>query len=436
MRSKHLLTLWVLSFGGMYSIMAQSKVSELTNDGAWCWFSDPRAIAIDNQRIATGWVKSDGSVEMSIFNHRDLSSESVVLFPQMQVDDHNNPAFALLPNNELFVMYTWHSSKKGIVYHHIELDQDLSAQHHTQIIRPGLDDLLPKFPRETFTYANPFWLSDERALYAFGRWIGYKPNMIKSEDGGKTWALHKVIISPDQFDPNNRPYVKYATNGKDRIDLIFTDGHPRVEPSNGVYHCYYLEGSFYRTSGSKICDVDELPFSPEEATPVYQPDSESGRAWLADLTLADDGTPYVLYTRHPSEQDHRYHYAWFDKGTNSWMDHEICAAGRWFPETPEGATEREPHYHGNLSIHPSRPNTIYLSRQIDGVFEIEKRSTDDQGKTWTITPITQNSKFDHVRPYVAQNTGPSDPTVVLWMENKKYIHYTNYKSRILYWVDP
>ncbi len=410
------------------------EIQQLTDDGAWCWFSDPRAIYVQENEIVTGWVKKDGSVEAVKFDFTNGQSQYEILFPEMQKDDHNNPAFALLPRNQIFAMYTWHSSKKGIVYH-VGGDSGKIDFDQARIIRPGLDNLLNRYPRETFTYANPYYLQDEDVLYAFGRWIGYKPNLIRSNDQGSTWIDHHVIISSEPFDPNNRPYVKYASNGKDRIDLIFTDGHPRIEPFNGVYHCYYQANAFWKSDGTKICRLNELPFDPSEATQIYTPSEETGRAWLADLTLDPNNIPYVLYTRHPKETDHRYHYAWYDREQNEWRDHEICQAGAWFPQTQPGVEEREPHYHGNLSIHPNRPTTIYLSREIDDRFEIEKRTTKDRGASWEVTSVTKNSIYDQVRPYVARGLPAEGPSIILWMQNKKYIHYTDYDSQIRYWVD-
>ena len=259
--------------------------------------------------------------------------------------------------------------------------------------------------------------------------------MIKSRDGGLSWEEPQIVISASPFDPNNRPYVKYASNNTDRIDLIFTDGHPRIEPLNAVYHCYYQRDTFWKSDGVMICPSEDLPFEPHEASVVYQPDSTSGRAWLADIMLDAEDVPYVLYTRHPQEIDHRYHYAYFDENQEKWVDHEICKSGKWFPQTAPGKEEREQHYHGNLTIHPKEPGTIYLSRQIDGVFEIEKRSTSDKGVSWEITPITSHSQFDNVRPYVPRTAREDKPQVVLWMQNKKYVHYTDFDSQILYWVD-
>lgn len=416
-------------------LTAQSSVGILTMDGAWCWFSDPRAILTTKGRVITGWVKKDGSVEAAELDPENHSVSTRILYDRLEVDDHDNPAFAELPDGQILAMYTWHGSKKGIIWHKTGVPGNITSFSEPVIIRPGIETLLHEFPRETYTYANPYYLSDEKAIYTFGRWIGFKPNMIRSFDGGQTWQDEKVIISSTPFDGNNRPYVKYASDGQSRIHLVFTDGHPEVEPENSVYHCYYESGAFWRSDGSKICTVEQLPFRPEDATLVYKPKNSSGLAWLADMGIDRKGRPVILYTRHPQKTDHRYHYAWYDQKRSTWNDNEICKAGKWFPQTPEGVRERESYYHGNMSLQPDRPEVVFLSRQINDRFEIEKRRTRDGGKSWRITPITSNSTYDQVRPYVARGTGSGQKTIVLWMENRRYIHYTDYDTSIKYWLD-
>ena len=71
---------------------------------------------------------------------------------------------------------------------------------------------------------------------------------------------------------------------------------------------------------------------------------------------------------------------------------------------------------------------------MNGVFEIEKRVTTDRGKHWEVFPITQNSSFDQVRPYVPRGLEAQDPEVVFWMVNRNYIHYSEYDSAIHYFV--
>ncbi|WP_297098434.1 BNR-4 repeat-containing protein [uncultured Draconibacterium sp.] len=411
-------------------------VKTLNEDGAWCWFSDPRAIYTADGQIVTGWVKKDGSIEVASLNPETDEAKFNNIYPQFEFDDHDNPAFTILPNGNLFTMYAWHSTGKGVLSNTTTNGTDIESFGENVVFKPTTEELLKKFPRETFTYANPFVLSEEdNKLFVFGRWIGFKPNMIISEDNGETWNEQYVIMSDDPFTPNNRPYVKYYSDGKSKIHMIFTDGHPRVEPTNSVYYCYYENGAFWKADGTKICDLDGLPFQVKDATVVYKADEEHGRAWICDV-VEKDGTPYILYTRHPQETDHRYFYAWYNADTKTWEDHEICKAGKWFPQTPEGETEREPHYMGNMTFNPNKPNEIYLSREINGVFEIEKRTTNDGGNSWEIEPVTQNSTLDNVRPFIPRYQPKDSKTVVLWMENNKYIHYTDYDCSIKYYVEP
>jgi len=401
----------------------------LTRDGAWCWFSDPRAI-YDGDRVITGWVKTNGSIEAAVFDAVNGSVQNQILSPELQSDDHNNPAFAKTADGHLLATYTTHSGPDGFFMNKTQNGMDI-ASFGKAVKVPLLDSAeLEKFPRVHVTYANPYRLEAENGrIYCFGRWTGYKPNVMWSDDNGEVWTKSKVFITNTPFDPNNRPYAKYFSDGKSKIHIVFTDGHPRVEPTNSVYYAYYEAGAFYHADGSKIANMDQVPFEPKQASVIYQSNEKEGRAWIADIAQDENGHPVVLYTKSPSEDDHRYWYARWDG--RQWIDHEICRAGKWFPQTPAGETEREPHYFGNLSLNPGDVNVVYLSREIDGVFEIERRETADNGKTWEIHPITQNSTFDNVRPYVPRGN-PGGNEVLLWMENQRYVHYTDFQSSIRY----
>ena len=416
---------------------AQKKatVKTLTNDGTWCWFSDPRAIYYDKNTVVTGWVKKDGSVEVASLNLSSDEKKFNSIYPHFQSDDHDNPAFTVLPNGNIFTMFAWHSTKKGVVYNTTTNGADIESFGENIVYFPKTDELLERFPRETYTYANPYVLKNENnKLFVFGRWIGFKPNFMVSADNGKSWNEHHVIISDKPFTPGNRPYVKYFSNGNSKIHMIFTDGHPRNEPTNSVYYCYYEKGAFWKADGTKICNVDELPFHVSQASVIYKATPETGRAWICDI-VEKENVPYVLYTRHPKETDHRYWYAWYNNKTKKWEDHEICKAGKWFPQTQPGKVEKEPHYMGNMTLNPNKPNEIYLSKQIDGIFEIEKYTTNNGGNSWDISAITQNSTLDNVRPYIPRNQPEGAKTVVFWMENKKYIHYTNFDTSIKYFIE-
>jgi hypothetical protein len=135
----------------------------------------------------------------------------------------------------------------------------------------------------------------------------------------------------------------------------------------------------------------------------------------------------IAYARLPAESDHRYHYARWNG--EEWIDSEMVAAGGWFPETPEGVVEPEPHYSGGVVLDHGDPSIVYLSRPVDGVFEIEQWRTRDGGATWRTHAITAGSARDNVRPFVIRNHGRSSPSL-LWMENRRYRHYLDFAATI------
>ena len=292
---------------------------------------------------------------------------------------------------------------------------------------------LEKFPKEHVTYANPIRLKSENdKLFCFGRWTGYKPNMMWSNDDGTTWSKSKVFITNYPFDNNNRPYVKYFSDGDSKIHIVFTDGHPRNEPTNSVYYAYYENGAFYKADGQEISNMNTIPFEPKEASVVYTSNEIDGRAWIADIGQDEEGNPVILYTKSPSETNHEYWYARYS--SDGWSNKKLCDSGKWFPQTPAGIKEREPHYFGGMTIHPNNCNVLYISRQIDGVFEIERWETTDQGDSWSKEAVTENSTFDNVRPVIPRELSKTSSEIVLWMENQKYIHYTDYKTSIKYLI--
>jgi hypothetical protein len=414
-----------------YQLAAQSKTGYLTHDGAWCWFSDPRAIMVDGS-VFSGWVKADGTIEAMKFDTDTEKIQTDALYFRLEIDDHNNPAFVSTGDGQIIAMYTRHGPKDLFINFLDDYSKDFDFSG-AQLIHPISQEELEKFPRETITYANPFRLKKENnRIYCFGRWTGFKPNMMWSDDGGTTWSKSKVFITNYPFHSNNRPYVKYFSDGESRIHMVFTDGHPHVEPTNSVYYAFYENGAFHKASGHKICSMEGIPFEPGDASIVYDANEIEGRAWIADIAQDRQGHPVIVYTKSPDITNHEYWYARYSN--NAWINKKICDSGKWFPQTPEGEQERETHYFGGMTLHPDNEHIVYLSRQIDGVFEIERWETTDTGDSWTKVAVTENSTFDNVRPFIPRGLRDGSPEVVIWMENQKYIHYTDYKTSVKYLI--
>lgn len=426
---KNFFSIVFVNFCILTACKTEPQTITLSDDGTWCWFSDPRAIMMNDNSLLTGFVTEDGSVTSLLYNFKTNEKRFSVLSEKLEVDDHNNPAFLQRNDGHLLAFYTEHHSYN--LYMNVSAKSfDVSDWQTAVAINPNGGPHLDKYGDNKYTYANPYMLSAENnRIYLFGRWIGFKPNISWSDDGGKTWAESRVVVANEPFTWQQRPYVKYYSDGKSKIHMVFTDGHPRDEHFNSVYYACYEKGAFYRVNGELICTINDLPFETSQATLVYDAKLTGHRAWVFDIYANDKGNPAIAYARYPSENEHVYHYAWFDG--RQWIDKEIVNSGKWFPQTPENQIEREPHYSGGLCISPQDDHTLFLSLERDDIFEIEKWELDISGNKWKTTPITQNSTSHQVRPYAVKN---SKNTVVLWNAVERYVHYTDYKTRVMVYV--
>src|SRR5699024_1817165 len=162
--------LLVLVISGWNSGFSQSP-EVLSEDGAWCWFSDPRAIYAgkdDDRKIVTGWVTKKGDIVTASLELDSKEIKTKILYPELEVDDHNNPAFLELPNHEILTQYTWHSGKKGVIQNITNETGDVTTFGEPRVFLPRTEDLIEKYKRETYTYANPIKLAEEGdKIYSF-----------------------------------------------------------------------------------------------------------------------------------------------------------------------------------------------------------------------------------------------------------------------------
>lgn len=416
-----LLAMLTLGLPSQIRAAAGETFANFTDDGGWCWFSDPRAIAREGRTYA-GWVTADGSVAVSAWTHATGLVTRYTLHPQFERDDHDNPALLFLPDGRLAAFYSLHASG------------DMRLRVTT---RPG--DISEWQPERSLgfitanpgkrgtTYANPVLLTGESdTLFLFWRGTDFKPTFSLSRDLGETWSTPRTLLARTGADDTNRPYLKLSSDGANRIDFVFTDGHPRNEPTNSVYYLRYEHGEFFKADGTRLGGIADLPLDPARCDRVYDGASD-GRAWIWDIATGSDGRPVIAYTRLPAENDHRYAFARWDGKV--WLTAEVCSAGAWFPQTPDGKTEPEPHYSGGMSLDHSAPFTFYTSRRLEGIFEIERWHSADQGATWTNRALTSHSRHDNIRPFAVREANATGPAV-LWLSVDHYQHYTKYRTAV------
>lgn len=406
--------------------MRGESFASFTEDGAWCFFADPRAIryAGRHDRTYVGWLTGQGDVMIGTYDHKDGTVDSVMIKPRLQQDDHANPALFFPADGHAIIFYSAHNGKT-MYYRQMEAAEDIASFGDERELPENTSGM------HGYTYPNPVYDSRERKLYLFWRGGNFKPNFSICPDGTETWSEPRTLI----FGDGARPYIKYERGGDDAIWFAFTDGHPNIEPHNSIYCACIRDGVVYHADGTEIKPVSGLPMLPREADVVFDGADRDAKAWIWDIALDASGHPVLVYAVFRSDTDHRYWYSRWNG--EAWESREITAGGSWFPQTEQGAVEREPFYSGGLILDHADPANVYLSRPVNGVFEIEHWRTPDHGATWESTAITAGSSRNNVRPVLARDmrsvpgarSGGQSGPLLLWMHGD-YVHFTRYETAL------
>jgi len=409
-------------------IPAAEEYAAVTGDGAWCWFSEPRALQV-NGKTYTGWVTTDGSVQVGELDGSNRPAKIFTLHEKFERDDHDNPAFLALPDGRIQAYYAYHGGG-DLVMRMTEKPGDISAWTPGRML-----GMCGEGKKRGVTYANPVRLSSENnRLYVFSRAVSWSPTVMFSDDLGQSWSKPQTVIPGLK---GGRPYARYWDDGKGRIDILFTDAHPggdahpELGAKNRVHFVRYEKGAFWKADGTKIGTLETLPLDIEKADVVY--DASAGRGWIWDVTEDAAGNPAVVYTRMPGDTketmglDHRYHYARWDG--KQWVDHEIARVGRWFPQTRKGEIESQKFYSPGISLDKNNANLVYYSGRVGNRLEIVRALTADGGQSWDKVQLTRDSFNDNVRPITVRNATATSPGV-MWLNLRYYYQYVDYDVSI------
>ncbi|MFT4176727.1 MAG: BNR-4 repeat-containing protein [Luteolibacter sp.] len=431
-----------------------TPVVTIAPDGAWTWFNDERAI-IHQGSILCGYVREDGHYGVTRYDPGSGKSHHSVISTEesRQKDDHNNPSLTPLSDGKILALYSRHSRGRKL-YQRTSLHPLPSSDADW-----GPEIALP-LPAAN-TYANTYRLSEEsNAIYNFSRCINYNPTLIRSRDEGKSWETPISLIRTG--DGKVRPYVRYVSNDKDRIDLIYTDGHPR-NVENSVYHLSYHGNAFHKSDGSPLKKIPELPLdhdTGERGSVIYQysdkpwsgqqgPDDwiPTGRAWVWDIHYGKDGHPVCVFqvqigdpgTWSTTSRIYYYYARWTG---SAWQKRFIAQAGR-------SIYAKETDYGGGMCLDPDDPRVVYIStnaakpfalEEIENVplapnsrYEIWRGVTHDGGLSFEWTPVTTNSSEDNLRPIVPKHHGRTE--CLLWFAGS-YSTFSDYSTRILGRIGP
>lgn len=398
----------------------------LVEGAAWTWFNDERAIVVGPD-LHVGYVDTVGHAGVAVLPpDADRASRSR-LSSFRERDDHDNPSLLRLADGRVLAAYAAHHVEPYWYWRSGDPSAasiDWSAEQRTRPLGANI------------TYANLFQLADERGrIYDFFRGQNFDPAYMTSDDGGRSWsAPHHLLLSGDA---GTRPYVKYTSDGSGRIDLLYTQAHPRRAETD-IYHVYYRDGRLHASDGTPIQRMPAdgvAPMPVEAGTRVYDART-AGRAWVWDIELDSAGNPVAVYIAARDStvgNDLRYRYARWDPDAGRWREREIARAGTRL-------YEGENHYAGGIALDPADPGTVYASSDVHPVtgdptshYELYRGTTSDRGATWTWESLTPGATADNIRPFVPRGAGTR--RVVLWLRGR-YTTYTDYATDVVWLVDP
>jgi hypothetical protein len=397
-----------------------SSSHTVTEKGAWCWFADPRAVRYQNDTINMtyiGYIDVHGNVKATQYDYVKREVNEVLIRSYFQPDDHNNPTFLPLPDGRIMVFYSRHTDEACFYYRISRKPGDITTL--------GAEKKL--VTDHNTTYPSPFILSDDPDhIYLCWRGIKWHPTIARltlpdaNDDIVFDWQPKQIVQSTAA-----RPYAKYFSNGKDKIYMTYTTGHPDNEAVNNVYFNYIdINGRKLKdVRGKELSDIDQgvhhvraAPSYVEEYADAVV-DSSSFRNWVWQVSQKDNGNPVIaMVSINDRKTVHDYYYA--EWTGDRWKKTFLANAGGHFHQTPG----LELCYSGGLAIDNDRPNVVYasvpLSGQYGNVHELVKYTIGESGQV-TSEQLTHDSPKNNIRPYVIPSGGNTGPQLA-WMYGDYY----------------
>lgn len=412
--------------------LVAGNLIQFNDNGNWTWYCDERAIVdpaggkiivgSDGNGSGVGGAVRSGAIESAVFDLARGVSKRYTMLPSgiLGPDDHNTPALLLRPDGKYLAQWTGHN-QNFLSYFSIFDGTNWSPYSTFDWQTLGATS------SEMASYSNPHYLPAEDRTYTFVRSLDIKcNNILLSTNYGDTWTYYGKVNRSYPGSGYNPGYYRFADNGRDRIDFICTESHPR-DTLTSIYHGYLSNGMSFKTDGTVVdgnLNDTNAPLS-SDFQPVFtngtvMPVGQTNyRCWNSDVQWYPDGSvAAIIHARinqsahiggYPDQEDpnHAFFYCHWN-GTN-WVATYLCQAG-------SKLYSAEADYVGLGSLSPNDPNTIYLSTRYDpravqpGItdtnlpysnwHEIWKGVTTNHGASFTWTPITQNSTHDNLRPLV------------------------------------
>jgi hypothetical protein len=402
-------------------------LTELSGDGAWTWFTNPRALRDSEYgKTYVGYITSEapdgtgGDAAILSYDESDGSITRTTLKSNWKDDDHNVPGLVVRPDGHVIAFYSHHNDAP--IYYRISSSPgDISSFDAEQTVSPSTQH----------TYMNPRYIGSDLYLFYRNESANGDANLayIKSTDDGATWATEQELIEEDGNGYGEYFQISKAVNGRIDIALTRATGN-RDGPKNDIRHVYFDGDTVYASDRTALGSESggTLPISHATATVVYD-SSISGNhsAWCWGCTH-NDGNPQIVYAELRDIDDHHYRYARWDG--SQWDDTHLTEGGSHITS----GLYRELFYSPGLFLDPERDGVVYMAVGDHTASQIQRWDTDDGGQTWHYQQISAPSK-QNVRPVVPYNR--SDDLPVVWLQGQyDYFEDGCYETGIVGGAEP
>ena len=407
-----------------FTINAQTfEGNLLAKEGAWCWFADPRALHYENtagtiNSTYIAYIDVHGTIKSTQHNFLTGKTNEVLIRSYFQPDDHDVPSFLVLPDERVMIFYSRHTDEPCFYYRISRKPGDITSL--------GAEIKIPTAANTT--YPSPFILSDDPThIYLCWRGINWHPTIAKlsipdaNDNLSVTWGPYQMVQSTGA-----RPYCKYCSNGKDKIFLTYTTGHPDNEYPNDIYYNYLdinslqlkdITGTVLSTIANGVHNVNKTTYPASYPNAVVDAPTNQ-RDWVWQTALGKDGLPVIAMVQISNDKfTHNYYYAKWT-GT-AWRKTFLAYGGGKFHQS----AGLELCYSGGMALDDSNPNVVYCSMPITGksgsVYEIMKYTIGADGAKTDSVQITMNSTLNNSRPFIVLNSA-NTPLRLTWMHGNYY----------------
>lgn len=414
------MVVWMATMPCMGSAMTARTVTE---EGAWCWFADPRALHYQNEdgsinMTYMGYIDVHGNIKAMQYDFNRGRQDEVLVRTYFQPDDHNNPTFLVLPDGRVMVFYSRHTDEPCFYYRVSQRPGDITWLGEEKVIKT----------ENNTTYPSPFILSDDPThFYLCWRGIGWHPTIARitlpdqNDEVSIDWGPYQMVQSTGA-----RPYAKYASNGKDKIYFAYTTGHPDNESPNFLYFNYVDINSkqLKDIQGNTLATINGKPFKVNKSEqfrkdyPWAVVDHPQERDWVFQVAPDKQGRPVIAMVRISTDKkSHDYYYVRWDG--RQWLKSFVAHAGGHFHQSPD----IEHCYSAGMAIDPDNVNTLYCSLPVEGkggkVYELFRYVMGEDGKVASKEQLTFNSEKNNSRPFVIPGS-QSSPLRLGWMNGDYY----------------